>query len=217
MSSNGVHVTDEAGLPPGTIDSDLLAPRDREIAERKAKAIASRTTPKGLLGLPKLLDDRRLEYGITDAAFKRHATFDRVFVWQIPMQAGDTFEDGGLIHMAGTTKDRERATAPHGIIISAGLKALDELVSNGMDLGHRVLFCHSAPYFVRYDTVLGQHQHLVILRAGDIIGSEDLATNLKARKVRIMQNRDEALRVEHVLVDENGRAVLPMAAEGDED
>lgn len=187
-----------------------------EHRKRRLQMILDRMSPIGTLGLPKLLDQRRFEYGITDAAFLRQAAFTRILVWQIPMKKGDTFEEGGLIQMTNATKAREADKAPHGIIVSAGLAALDALISNGIDIGHRILFCHSAPYFVRYDTIDGQDHRLVVLDAGDIIASEDLATDLKARKVRVIQNRD-SLTVEHVLVDENGRAVLPMAAQSSEE
>lgn len=205
------------GLPKGQVMSDQLAPRDREQAERKAKIINSRTTPKGLLGLPKLLDERRLEYGITDGAFTRQAAFARVFLWQIPMQKGDKYEADSLIHMAESTQQREKNKAPYGIIISAGLLALDSLRSNGIDLGHKVLFAHTAPYHIRYDVIAGQEMHLVILNAGDIIGSEDLASNLKSRQVRFKQGLNAAGAVEHTFQDDTGKTWLPQEGAWRED
>lgn len=199
------------------VDSDALSANDREAAVRMSSAIAARMSPPGALGLPRLLDERRILYGITDNAFKRVASFDRVLVWQIPMHQGETFEEGGKIIMSDTSKARERATAPFGIIVSAGLQALDQLVSNGIDLGHRILFCHSAPYFVRYDTVSGKHHTLVVLHAGDIIGSEDLATNLRKRTVRIIQNKNNTESVEHILITPDGKSVLPQPATNYED
>jgi hypothetical protein len=197
------------------VDSAQLANRDREQAERKSRIIRERMSPAGALGLPRLLDERRAEYGITDGAFKFQASFDRVFIWQIPMQKGDKFE-GSLIHMAESTQMRERNKAPHGVIVSAGLLALDSLRSNGLDLGHRVLFAHSAPYHIRYDVVEGQEYHLIILTAGDIIGSEDLATNLSKRVVRIKAN-DAAGYPQHSLINEEGKPWLPQAAWRQED
>lgn len=202
-------VTDRNGLAVGQIsDSARLDARDREIAERRSAMIRKRMSAPGALGLPKLLDERRNEYGITDAAFDRQAVFDRVFVWQIAMQKGDKYS-GSEIFMPETTQQKEKNKAPQGIIISAGLTALDHLNSHGIGLGHKVLFAHAAPYHIRYDVIDGQDHHLIILLAGDIIGSEDLASNLKNRSVRYLARRNEQGSVENVFIDENGKTWLP--------
>lgn len=197
------------GAAKPQVRSDQLAGRDREMAERRSEIIRTRMAPPGALKLPKLLDERRLEYGITDRAFDWHASFNRVYIWQIPMQKGDKFEADSLIHMPESVQQREKVKAPQGIVVSAGLTALDNLRSHGIDVGHKVLFCHAAPYHIRYDTVLGLEQHLIILSAGDIIGSEDLATNLKNRTVRYIGKRNDQGAVEHLFVDENGNSWLP--------
>lgn len=203
-------LVDASGIAAPRVMSDQLAGRDRENAERRSEIIRTRMSAKGMLGLPKLLDERRLEYGITDRAFSvSQASFNRVYIWQIPMQKGDKFESDSLIHMPESVQQREKVKAPCGIIISAGLTALDNLNSHGIDVGHKVLFCHAAPYHIRYDTVLGLEQHLIVLVAGDIIGSEDLASNLKNRSVRYLARRNEQGSVENVFIDENGKAWLP--------
>lgn len=205
------------GVAMGQVRSDMLAPREREQAERRTAAIIKSMTPRGLLGLPKLLEERRWAYGITDGAFQRQAAFARVFLWQIPMQSGDTYNPDSKIVMAETTKQREKNKAPYGIVISAGLLALDSLRSNGIDLGHKVLFAHTAPYHIRYDVIDGQEMHLVILNAGDIIGSEDLASNLKNRSVRFKQGLNAAGGVEHTFQDDTGKTWLPQEGAWRED
>lgn len=212
---NGGVVT-QAGIARAQIDSDDLAARDRAQAERKSKIIRERMSPKGQLpGMTPLLDERRFEYGITDGAFKYQASYDRIYVWQVAMQKGDKYE-GSSIYLAESTQKRELNKAPCGIIVSAGLLALDSLRSNGIDLGHRILFCHSAPYHIRYDMIEGQEFHLVILTAGDIIGSEDLATNLRNRTVRVKQS-DSAGYPQHSLINEEGKPWLPQNAWRQED
>src|SRR6187399_79467 len=202
---------DTNGVALPQVDSSILDAREREQAERRSAVMRKRMSPPGALGLPKLLDERRLEFGITDGAFSRQAVFDRVFLWQIPMQKGDKFESDSLIHMPESVQQREKARAPQGIIVSAGLRALDQLRSHGIDLGHKILFCHAAPYHIRYDSVLGLEQHLIIVLAGDIIGSEDLATNLRTREVRYLAARTDTS-VEHTFIDENGKPWLPADA-----
>jgi len=197
-----------SGVALPQVNSDQLAGRDREIAERRSEILRKRMSPPGSLGLPRLLDERRIAYGITDRAFDWDASFARVYIWQIPMQKGDKFESDSLIHMPESVQQREKTKAPQGIIISAGLTALDHLRGHGMDLGHKVLFCHSAPYHIRYDTVLGLEQHLIVLLSGDIIGSEDLATNRRNRVVRYLARRTETS-VAHTFIDEKGQPWLP--------
>jgi hypothetical protein len=204
-------LTDTNGVARPQVDSSILDAREREQAERRSAVMRKRMSPPGTLGLPRLLDERRLEFGITDGAFSRQAVFDRVFLWQIPMQKGDKFESDSLIHMPESVQQREKARAPQGIIVSAGLRALDQLRSHGIDLGHKILFCHAAPYHIRYDSVLGLEQHLIIVLAGDIIGSEDLATNLRTREVRYRAQRTETT-VEHTFIDETGKPWLPADA-----
>lgn len=204
-------LTDTNGVALPRVDSSILDAREREQAERRSAVMRKRMSPPGELGLGRLLDERRLEYGITDGAFSRQAVFDRVFIWQIPMQKGDKFESDSLIHMPESVQQREKSRAPQGILVSAGLRALDQLRSHGIDLGHKVLFCHAAPYHIRYDSVLGLEQHLIILLAGDIIGSEDLATNIRTREVRYLARRAETS-VEHTFIDGDGKPWLPADA-----
>lgn len=204
-------LTDAHGFALPEVNSSILDAREREQAERRSAVMRKRMSPPGALKLPQLLDERRLEYGITDGAFVHHALFDRVYLWQIPMQKGDRFESDSLIHMPESVQQREKSRAPQGIIVSAGLLALDQLRSHGVDLGHKILFCHAAPYHIRYESVLGLEQHLIIVLAGDIIGSEDLATNLRNREVRYLARRTETS-VEHTFIDENGKPWLPADA-----
>lgn len=208
---NGLDFTDSNGVAKGMIDSGMLEAREREQSERRTKMLMSRMAPRGALGLPALLEARRWEYGITDGAFDRQAVFDRVFILQIAMQKGNTYEPESKIVMPDSVKQKEKNKAPHGIIVSAGLTALDQLRSHGIDLGHKVLFCHSAPYHIRYDILDGEEQHLIILLAADIIGSQDLAANLKSRNVRYLARRNETS-VEHTFIDENGNPWLPADA-----
>lgn len=193
----------------GRTDSEYLPERDRQRAEQVSAAIMRNSSPKGTLGLSALLDAKRLEYGITDSAFDVSPAFNTVLVFQVALQEGSTFKDS-LIHMPETTKAREKARAPIGIIVSAGLTALDHLRSHGIDLGHRVIFVHSAPYFVRYDHVAGVDQHLIVLDAAQIRASYDLATNLKTRAVRIKYDDESA---QHVFINESGKQLAPLPVE----
>lgn len=161
-----------------------LDPRVIAEAERISAEMAPHIAPAGTMGLPKLLDDRRLEYDIPNGAFWGDAVFDRVLVYQIDRARGDKFENS-LLHRPDISKAREREECPIGIVVSAGLSALDSLRSHGIDLGHKVLFVHLAPFRFQCDTVDGKPVYVLVLRAGDIIASQDLLKQRNSGEVKI--------------------------------
>jgi hypothetical protein len=121
------------------------------------------------------------DYEMSEEIYKRatsgQAVFDRVLVWQVPepWYGGETFEGTNLVK-AVSTKTRHEQDTPRGIIVSAGLNALDVLRSQGMDVGHVVHFCVNS----LYRRPLDDHdtKHMALLRVGDIVDSEDLAEAL---------------------------------------
>jgi hypothetical protein len=161
-------------------DRAKLSHAAKNVADEWAKHVA----PKGALGLPALLDERRIEYGIVDAAFSSEAVFDRIYVWQVDRQEGDTYE-GTSILRPDSAKDRHRTEAAYGIIVSAGMAALDHLRSNGIDLGHLVKFIRSSPWRMYIGNVAGiEVPPLMVMRDGDLVSSDDLARLRRAGKVQ---------------------------------
>lgn len=179
----------KAGEKISDLDLQRVGLENTELRKQWAllsEEIAQRVSPPGALGLPPTLDAARCSHGIPDEAFRTQAAFERVLIWQLPSleMGGDTY-GGGPILMAETTKARDRYQAPRGVLVSAGLKALDALRSHGMDLGHVVTFLHMAPWKYRVGFVKGQEQSLLVLQVGDIMGSETLATSIRAGHVHI--------------------------------
>lgn len=176
-------------------------------ATRATESLKRRMSPKGALRLPPLLDARRLEWGIPDGAFRAQALYDRLLIWQIPpaFSTGDTI-GGGAILKSEQTKLKELRECPRGIIISAGLKALDVLRSNGSDLGHIVKTVKNSIYGVQcdYDPETGKYDWLQVLRDSDLIDDEDLHTALisGACSVKAVKSQDQA--VHHIFVDAEG-------------
>lgn len=156
-------------------------------AERK-----SRMSPEGELGLPALLEKRRLEYGITDGAFAVQPYNDTVLVYQISRMQGETFGDSSII-MPDVVKKKEHEGTPQGIVVAAGLQALDSLRMNGMDLGHVVAFCRVAPWRIETDKIGGRYDEILVFRVGDVVGSVDLADSLRdgTMEVRFDQEKYE--------------------------
>ncbi len=177
--------------------------------EIRREAILSHMS-KGTLGLGKLVDEKRWKYGIPDEAFfAQSPAFNRVLVVQIPEDESDTYGDTGLVKTEAAKK-RDLVEAPRGIIVGAGLQALDELRSNGIDIGHTVGFVRLAPFRRPYATIAGERVSLVVLVSGDIVDSEDLGANLRSRKCRIVAKPNEEGVMVHSFVDENGKAWNPV-------
>lgn len=199
------------------LDEKPMVTRRGLAEELKVAEVMKHMSPKGTLGLPKLLEAKRWKYGIPDQVlFNQHAVFNKVLVLQVPEEETDTYA-GGVIIKPETVKTRELVEAPRGVIISAGLQALDELRSNGVDIGHTVGFTRLAPFRRPVATIAGQRVHLVVLHAGDIIDSEDLAQALKARRARIVAKPNEEGVNIHQFIDEDGKAWSPIDAMVPED
>lgn len=204
------------GVP--AIDQQLVAnaPDARARAQeaaREVEQLRKHISPEGSPPVPmnRLLDERRHKYLIPDQAFEYcgGTAFDRVFTWQVSRHTGDTKGEGSLIIMPETTKAREQDMACLGVIVGAGLTSLDQLKSHGIDEGHLVVHAKNVIFRLPIATIGGKDYYLTVLTAGDIIASCDLARLRAERKVRIKENKLEDGSIEHVHIDENGKAWHP--------
>jgi hypothetical protein len=187
-------------------DSVLFEKKVQEVTE----AMKEQMSKKGKLGLPELLDQRRLKYGMPDDAFRFQASFDRILLWQIEphYNEGEFYGNTGIIKPM-MAREAGKNEAPRGVIVSAGMKALDNLRSNGIDIGHVVCFIRLAPWRMPIAMVAGKEFPLMILRDGDILGSEDLQTALNQKECEIKLIKHEDGSVEHVYVDNKGQVWDP--------
>jgi hypothetical protein len=157
-----------------------------EAADEQVRKKMSR---RGELGLPPLLDQRRLEFGITDGAFDVQASFDHILVFQLPEKSVEngTYGDTSII-VPENAKDNRKKSAPRGVIVSAGLKALDELRSNGMELGDIAMFNQISPWRIETDLIGGRWHYLLVLHTGHIIGSEDTTKRLRSGELKLSRH-----------------------------
>jgi hypothetical protein len=156
------------------------------VAKNIADKLESSLKPKGFFNIPKLLDDRRIEYAIPNGAFSIYPSFDRVYIYQIPVKERDTFTSGGSILMPDDQRAYDKNTAPRGILISAGLKAMDTLYSTGYQIGHIVRFKKFSPFIVTVDEIDGHNLTVMVVRDGDLEGSEDMAEQINSGRGRIV-------------------------------
>jgi hypothetical protein len=141
------------------------------------------------LRLPKMLERRRQEYSLTDGFFRVQAAFDRCYVYQIPVFEHESYGDG-LIVRPESTRSREQNEAPRGVLISAGLKAMDALRSNGIDIGHIVTFAHYVVATMVVDMVDGIPLKVSVMNAGHVSGSEDTRLALLEGRCRIEYDKE---------------------------
>jgi hypothetical protein len=158
--------------------------------------------------VPPLLLKRMAElkgtpHEIPEHALGMQAVYDRVLVWQFPDDkvGKKTYGDGPIVK-AEVVLERIWQSIPRGLIISVGLGAMDALKSNGVDVGHVAYFCVNSPYRIPLDD--NDKQHLVLLRAGDLIASEDLAQALDKGEAHLAE-RDGT----HIIVDSDGKQWKP--------
>jgi hypothetical protein len=180
--------------PTGPSDAEVY-----ELAERIASDIKKRQSPAGALGLGERLEARRIRYGIPDEAFQEVCLWDRIYVWQIEprYQEGKTY-GGSSIWMPETAQKRERQESCRGVLVSGGLRALDNLRSNGVELGSVVSFIRFGPWHKPIGAFAGPHlQYLLVLRDGDLIGCEDLMDETRDGRVSVTTGLDSAGVLEH--------------------
>lgn len=194
-----------------------LPDADWELADRIAKQIKEEhMSPEGALGLSKLLDERRLQYGIPDEAFEEQASFDRCYVHQIQPRwlEGGKGKKIGSLYLPESSQKRRRVESSRGVLVSAGLVAMDSLRSNGIELGHIVNIVRMNPWR-KYIGMVGSHElDIMVLRDGDIVGSEDVRAQLKSGETRVewierVNPVTGEIVGQHVYVDTSGRQWQP--------
>lgn len=178
---------DSPAEPPiPMLDHELLD------AEKRTKLIKERMSPPGALRLPPLLEAARLKHGIPDGFFKSQAVFDRIYVFPLDPEDedGDKFK-GTNLFKPKVAKLRDKQEGSRGVLISAGLTALDRLISHGIELGHVITTNKNVPFARRCEEILGVPMFFLVMREADLAGSETLAEDLVAGKKRIVELGDE--------------------------
>lgn len=172
----------KADLAVEMVDHELLD------AERRTALIKAKMSPPGALRIPPLVEKRRLEYGIPDGAFKCVASFDRIFVFPIDPVDGDEKEKTtGGIWKPNSAKLRDFQEGHRGVLISAGLTALDRLSSHGIALGHIVMSNKNVPFARRIEMISNIPMYILVMRDGDLCGSETIAEEIQRGERRIVE------------------------------
>lgn len=126
-----------------------------------------------------LLDKRMKEWGVPAATFA--PIDDDVLVWRLPPL---TTSASGLLTLP------EDARSPHikGLLLAMGPRAMDFLKSNGIDEGHVVIWRRWAGSEVHdHSEKRRLESEILILKAKDIIGSDDLQKELASGRAKYIQ------------------------------
>lgn len=137
--------------------------------------------------MPKLLKDRIKEFHIPPAPGQ--ALFDEVLIFQIPDEekGAETFGKESKIIKPMTKKDADEKRCPRGVIVSAGLGAMDKLRDHGMQLGEMVRF--SPHVYTRFELdhdAQGREQYMPFMTVGDIKVSEDVPGRLVSGELELV-------------------------------
>lgn len=129
----------------------------------------------------------------------------RVTVWRLPPI---TF-DGGLWVP-------ENTASPNviGVLVAAGMSALDYLESNGCTLGHHVKFERFAGW--EHDDQTPEHKRgsrFLHINDRQILESLDLMNDLEAGRVKYLRGEDGRNRLEIRLLSEKKAKVLRLASD----
>lgn len=167
----------------------MNAPTSDDIVSKAVeidKQTRARMSERGALGLPDALEAARWKHGLIDACFEHQAIFDAVFVYQLdPNEDSENYADTSILRPE-VAKLRDKQQSSVGILISAGLQALDQLRSEGTDLGDYVQVIKLAPFRVVCGHIAGEEVALLHMRTGDIVGNKSLAARLRKGEVRVV-------------------------------
>lgn len=152
---------------------------------------------------PKLVDRMR-EHGIE---FPRFApAFDRVFVYPLDKQTQPDATAGGII-LAEQVK--QKLVAQVGVLIMAGPKAIEELYGHGISVGDVVVTARLSPWERTYFSKTNRPHRILLLRASEVVGSEDLLEALESGALQMEMDSSG-----HVTIADRERIDPPQGDEG---
>ena len=100
--------------------------------------------------------------------------------------------EGSLLYKPESTKSKFGAA--RGVIVKAGMGALEQLWSHGIELGHTVLFTRLSPWERKYEGK-GREHKVVVLRANECRWSEELEEDFGEGVIDLEFGPDGRLRI----------------------
>ena len=163
---------------------------ERDAAIHRTKLIRERMSPPGALHLTEKLEAAREKHGIPDGFFRVAAGFDRIFVFPIDPFDADEKLPGSSLYRPELTQQKDLQEGYRGVLISAGLTAMDRLMSHGYELGDIVMTNKNVPFARRMELLEGKPMFVLVMRDGDLAGNETLQADILAGKRRVIDAGD---------------------------
>lgn len=142
--------------------------------------------------VPPLLKARAKKYGIPEACFDQVAMFDRALLWQIDMtdEDADKVAPGSTLFKPAKAIDKDKTMAPRGVVVTAGLGALDFLWAHGAELGSIVKFVRLSPWRMPMVNKPGEPAiDMQVVRVGDQVACEDLVGMVKEGRAELVRSK----------------------------
>jgi co-chaperonin GroES (HSP10) len=154
--------------------------------------------------IPPKLAQRMKDHGIELPPFA--ATFDRIFVYPLDKATQADTTAGGIVI---PNEHKQKLAAQLGVLVSAGPKAVEELYGYGISLGDIVVTARLSPWERAYLSKAGRPHRILLLRAAEVVGSEDLAQALESGELYMQMDHEG-----HVTIAERERIDPPTGDEG---
>lgn len=170
-------------IPVPLVDSEL------ETAKKRTAELKTMMSAPGALGLPPLLEEMRLKWGIPDGAFEARAIFDRIHIFPIDYEGEkETYGNSSIIRTANQ-KRADVQRGHRGVLISMGLEAMDHCISHGVELGHIVRTIRNAPHVQEVARLVhGGPMYILVMRDGDLTGDETLEQQIRTGQKKIVND-----------------------------
>lgn len=157
--------------------------------------------------MSKLLKKRMREFDVKDVTFA--PIDDDVLVWRLP-----------ALSEHKVTKDitiliPDENQSPHikGLLMAMGPRAMDILISNGIDLGHIVTWKRFAgSEFHDHTKDRRLKAEYIVLKARDIIGSDDLKKELDSGRAKYVRGADGRHQLQRLLPGGKVQKLRALAA-----
>ncbi len=199
-------VSDISATTMGLNASDPMAQRLADDYRREMEHRMEHVSPLGTMNLPALLDERRVGHAVPDSAFRLGPLFDQVVLW--PLEEAD-LGDGKIsehLFAAPSSRSNDELKSPRCLILDAGVLAIDQLRSNGADIGHIVYIIHLNPWWIPCGrSKRGKDWYVRLVTADRVVGSEDFAREKREGKVRIVEDAQG-----RACIERDGKRLSPI-------
>jgi len=138
---------------------------------------------------------------------KGRPVYDRIYVYPIGDKDQDEKIAGSMLYKPQQAKDKFAAS--RGVIVKAGIKALEQMWAHGIELGHIVLVARLSPWERKYEGK-GREHTVMVLRSSEIVSSEDLEDDVLDECVGFTLGADGTVMIEdraRVDPDENDEGI----------